>query len=184
MTRIMSTLQALLWGGSIGYVAGLLTAKKPGAELRQELSETSASFCKECGESISKLKADASCQVQAITNESSTVNQNLRKAIGQLSEKAAGMKDTMADTAQKLQVQTKDMKDTMTDTAQKLHVQGKDMKDTLAEQTAVVKESVVEEMNKARAAGGGSVTPGPSTGSAYGGQKTFDVSPGSSQSRQ
>lgn len=179
MTRIMSTLQALLWGGSIGYIAGLLTAKKPGSELRQELSETSASFCKECGESISKLKADASCQVQAITNESSTVNQNLRRAIGQLSEKAAGMKDTMADTAQKLQLQGQVVKHTMADTAQKLQVQGKDMKDTLAEQTAVVKESVIDEMNKARAAGSGS--PAPSSG-VYGAQKTFDVSPGSTQS--
>lgn len=179
MTRIMSTLQALLWGGSIGYLAGVLTAKKPGSELRQELSETSASFCKECGDTISKLKTDATCQVKAITNEDSSVNQTLRKAIVELTEKAAGMKDTMADTAQKLQVQGKDLKDTLADTAEKLQEQGKDMKNALAEQTAVVKESVVEEMNKARAAGSGSVTPGTS-GSVYGGQKTFDVSPGTS----
>lgn len=158
MTRMMSTLQALLWGGTVGYVAGLLSAKKPGSELRQELTESSQKFCNDCGDRINKIKAGASTQMRAITDESSTVKQNFRNAIGQLSEQAASIKGTMVDTAQKL------------------GEQGKEMKNKIAEQTSVMKETVKEEMNKVKSSG---TSESGSTGSMYS-QQTFDVSPGSS----
>ncbi len=161
MTRMMSTLQALVWGGTIGFVAGLLTAKKPGAQLRQELSDNSASFCKECGNSINKMKAGASTQMRAIADESSSVRENLRSALSQINEQAATMKDTVLDTAQKMAEQSSSMKN-------KLAEQSTALKDTVVEQAASIKNTMNQEMQNNR-----TVTGSPP----YAGH-TFDVSPG------
>jgi gas vesicle protein len=177
MTRMMSTLQALLWGGTVGYVAGLLSAKKPGSELRQELSESSANFCRDCGESVNKLKSGASTQMRAIASESGPMKERMKGALDQVSEQAATLKEKAMVMKDKAMV----MKENWSDTKEKLAVQGSAMKDKLAAQGSAIKETVVEQTAAMKNTVEEGMKPGTAgtTNPVYSGQ-TFDVSPGPS----
>lgn len=82
----------IMVGSAIGYVLGVLSAPKPGAELRRELAENSGDLYKQAGESLSDFSEKTGQALQDIQQKSESV---LKKA-------SASVQGTRAQLASKL----------------------------------------------------------------------------------
>jgi gas vesicle protein len=82
----------LMVGSAVGYVLGVLSAPKPGSELRRELAESSEDLYKQAGESLSGFSEKTGQALQDIQHKGEAV---LKKA-------SASVQGTRAQLASKL----------------------------------------------------------------------------------
>ena len=85
----------LVVGTAAGYLAGILTAKKTGQELRQEINneaqktirmaqDTCSRFCGQAEEKVSKFKQEAMKKYEEMKNSTRGEKFNLAKQINQI----------------------------------------------------------------------------------------------------
>ena len=96
--------EGLVVGGAVGYVIGLLSAPKSGAELRRQIADGSEDLYKQASDSLCEIKEKTGT---TITDLQSRSNEVLKKA----SDSVAGSKDQIAQKLQELAGQSKVMVD-------------------------------------------------------------------------
>lgn len=75
--------EGLFFGGIIGFLAGLLYAPKPGAQLRRELAENSDDLYRQASTQLTDLKEKTGASLQDLQSRS---DQMLRSATAQVQE--------------------------------------------------------------------------------------------------
>jgi gas vesicle protein len=88
-------LEGLVVGGALGYIVGILSAPKSGAELRQQIADNSEDLYKQASDSLVDVREKAGT---VITETKSKGSEVLKKA----SDSVAGTKDQITQKLQEL----------------------------------------------------------------------------------
>lgn len=98
--------EGLLVGGALGFIVGLLTAPKPGSELRQELSESADDMLKHANENWIDIKDRVSDKVQPLSDKANIYRDQVMTRASVLKEKygetAVHLKDKYGEKAVQL----------------------------------------------------------------------------------
>ncbi len=88
-------LEGLVVGGVLGYIVGILSAPKSGAELRQQIADNSEDLYKQASDSLVDVREKTGTVITEAKSKSTEV---LKKA----SDSVAGTKDQIAHKLQEL----------------------------------------------------------------------------------
>lgn len=88
-------LEGLVVGGVLGYLVGLLSAPKSGAELRQQIADNSEDLYKQASDSLVDIKERTGTSIKDVQARST---EDLKKA----SDSVAGTKEQIAHRLQEL----------------------------------------------------------------------------------
>ncbi|HEY9791783.1 MAG TPA: YtxH domain-containing protein [Candidatus Obscuribacterales bacterium] len=83
--------EGLLVGGALGLVAGLLSAKKPGSELRKDLSESYEDLLRQANDQLGDLKGSLSDKVRPIAAQAADLKDRLSDRAAELRGQVAGV---------------------------------------------------------------------------------------------
>jgi gas vesicle protein len=96
--------EGLLVGGTLGFVFGLLTAPKPGAELRRELADSADDLLKELDERMQPLQEKADIYKDRFSTQASMVK-------SKVSEKSHDLRDKVSDKLSTIKDKASDIKE-------------------------------------------------------------------------
>lgn len=90
--------EGLLVGGTLGFVIGLLTAPKPGAELRRELADSADDLLKNANTNLYDLKDRMSDRVAPIADKADVYRERMKE---QFRERTDGLKEKASELKEK-----------------------------------------------------------------------------------
>jgi gas vesicle protein len=96
--------EGLLVGGTLGFVFGLLTAPKPGAELRRELADTADDMLRELDGRMQPLQDKAEFYKERVATQASIMK-------SKVNEKSHDLRDKMSDKLSTLKEKASDIKE-------------------------------------------------------------------------
>ena len=107
--------EGLLVGGTLGFVIGLLTAPKPGAELRRELADSADDMLKNANTNLYDLKDKMSDRVAPLADKAGMYRERMMTQASSmrtnLGEKASTLKEQIKDKAGELKEKAGELKD-------------------------------------------------------------------------
>jgi len=116
--------EGLLVGGTLGFVLGLLTAPKPGSELRRELADSADDMLKQAngnwmeikdrmGERVQPLADKAEVYRERLGEKASVLKSRVSEKTGELMDKACELTDQAKDKLGELKDKAADLKGKM-----------------------------------------------------------------------
>jgi len=81
--------EGLLVGGLVGYLFGLLSAPKSGAEMRRQIADSSEDLYKHASDSITDLKDKTGTKIHEIQNKSEEVLKKAQSSVQTTREQLA-----------------------------------------------------------------------------------------------
>jgi gas vesicle protein len=107
--------EGLLVGGALGFIFGMLTAPKPGAELRRELTEQADDMLKHANENWIDIKDRVSDRVQPLSEKAGVYKEQVMTRAAVLKEKygetASQLKDKYGERAMHLSEKASHLKE-------------------------------------------------------------------------
>lgn len=118
--------EGLLVGGTLGFVIGLLTAPKPGAELRRELADSADDMLKNANTNLYDLKDKMSDRVAPLADKAGVYKERMMT-------QASTMRTNLGEKASSLKEQIKDKADVLKEKAGELKEKAGELKDKAVE---------------------------------------------------
>lgn len=128
--------EGLLVGGTLGLVIGLLTAPKPGAEMRRELADSADDLLSNANGNWEEVKTRFNDKVQPIAERASELRTRVSHQAADLKVMVSDKASELKDKASELKDQAVDLKVMVSDKAHEL----KDKADELKEKAIDLKD--------------------------------------------
>lgn len=127
--------EGLLVGGTLGFVLGMLTAPKPGAELRRELADSADDMFKQANgnwhdakdklsERIQPIADKAGAYKERVASQASVVKSKLGEQTSTLREQAGSMKEKIVEKTSELREKASEKAHELKEKAQELKEKG------------------------------------------------------------
>ncbi|MGH7192756.1 MAG: YtxH domain-containing protein, partial [Candidatus Saccharimonadales bacterium] len=82
--------EGLLVGGALGVIAGLLSAKKPGSELRKDVSESYEDLLRQVNDQLGDLKVNLADKVKPLAAQAADLKDRVSDRAAELRNQVAG----------------------------------------------------------------------------------------------
>jgi gas vesicle protein len=128
--------EGLLVGGALGFIAGLLTAPKPGVELRKDLAESYDDLMRQAGDQFGDIRENVSDRVQPIADRAAIYGERIKSQAtdikDRISDRTVDLREKAGDLREKagdLREKAGDLLTTARDKAESMTGNGKDLVD-------------------------------------------------------
>lgn len=147
--------EGVLVGGALGFIAGLLTAPKPGAELRRELADSTDDMLKQANEQWLDVKDKMGDRVQPLADKATVYKDRAMTQAtalrSRVNEKTCEIKEQIKPTLTEL----KGKADELRVKAEELKGKAAELKDKAVEKAGELKEKASELKDKVGTGDGG-----------------------------
>lgn len=139
--------EGLLVGGTLGFVFGLLTAPKPGSELRREIADSADDLLKQANVDIAELKDRVNEKVQPLADKATEFRSQAKEKATEVREKVAqqgnDLRDRINEKVQPIAEKACELREQAGTKFDEIKDKASELKDKATELKAELKEKIV-----------------------------------------